>query len=67
VEFWGGLHVGRKDLGVAPQVYEKSIACPLAFDFYNIERYIAEEILEGGPNANTVAIERCESRCPGCK
>ena len=51
-----GLHVWGQNLGVFREVEVERITGPSSFGLHHLEGYPSEEVLEGGPDPNSVAL-----------
>ena len=51
-----GLNVGGEDLGVTAKVHEKRVAPPPAFDLDDVEGNIAQQVFQGGADADAMAV-----------
>ena len=61
VHLWVFLHVWRQDLHMLAQVNQERIPGPSALDFDDVERNLAQEVFQGGPNPYAMSFQWCDS------
>ena len=59
------LHVRCEDCGVVPEILVKGVAVPASFRFHDVEWEAAEEVFQGGTDADGVSLQTGKFR-GGC-